>query len=79
MSIHAYDDVRNKILGQIQLLAPHDQLRLLDDLAAIIQQSSGVAEQPHHSITELKGLGKEVWEGIDVKEYIREERRLWDG
>jgi hypothetical protein len=30
-----------------------------------------------HSIMELKGLGKEIWQGIDVDEYIREERRSW--
>lgn len=30
------------------------------------------------SIMELKGLGKELWEGIDAAEYIREERDSWD-
>ena len=36
-----------------------------------------VSGEPRHSILELKGLGKEIWEGIDVDEYIREERRSW--
>ena len=27
-----------------------------------------------HSITELKGLGKEIWEGIDAQEYVDELR-----
>ena len=30
------------------------------------------------SITGLRGLGKELWEGIDAAEYIREERDSWD-
>lgn len=30
------------------------------------------------SILELKGLGKELWEGIDPDAYIREERDSWD-
>jgi hypothetical protein len=30
-----------------------------------------------HSLAELKGLGKELWQSIDVDEYIREERRSW--
>ena len=30
-----------------------------------------------HSIVELKGLGKELWQSLDVDEYIREERRSW--
>jgi len=29
-------------------------------------------------LSELKGLGKETWEGIDVDQYIREERDSWD-
>ena len=30
------------------------------------------------SILELRGLGKEVWEGIDAKDYIDELRDEWD-
>ena len=30
------------------------------------------------SIMGLQGLGKELWEGIDAAEYIREERDSWD-
>jgi hypothetical protein len=29
------------------------------------------------TIKDLKGLGKEIWQSIDVDEYIREERRSW--
>ena len=32
-----------------------------------------------HSILELIGLGKEVWEGVDADEYIDQERESWDG
>jgi plasmid stability protein len=30
------------------------------------------------SILGLRGLGKEVWEGIDAAEYIRTERDSWE-
>ena len=30
------------------------------------------------SIMGLRGLGKELWEGIDAAEYIREERDSWE-
>ena len=30
------------------------------------------------SIRGLRGLGKEVWKGIDAAAYIREERDSWD-
>jgi len=32
----------------------------------------------NHSILELEGLGKEIWEGIDVEKYIEEERNSWE-
>lgn len=35
--------------------------------------------QKNRSITELRGLGKEIWEGINPDEYIAEERDSWDG
>ncbi|HEY0738900.1 MAG TPA: hypothetical protein VGD69_28535 [Herpetosiphonaceae bacterium] len=37
------------------------------------------AGDKQHSIRELRGLGKEIWAGIDAQQYIREERDSWDG
>ena len=34
---------------------------------------------PHqHRITELRGLGKEIWEGVDAQEYVNQLRDEWD-
>lgn len=33
---------------------------------------------PSHRITELRGLGKEMWEGIDAQEYVNQLRSEWD-
>lgn len=30
------------------------------------------------SIMELRGLGKELWDGIDAAEHVRRERESWD-
>ena len=30
------------------------------------------------SITDLSGLGKEVWQGIDAQEFVNQERDSWD-
>jgi len=65
-------------MEQIQQLEPEEQLKLIEDVAALVQQYQLVA-RPLHSILELEGLGKEVWEGIDVDQYIEEERNSWDG
>jgi plasmid stability protein len=40
--------------------------------------SKSVGRPKSRSILELRGLGKEVWEGIDPAEYVRQERDSWD-
>lgn len=37
------------------------------------------AGQEKHSVLELRGLGKEIWEGIDPQEYVDGERTSWGG
>lgn len=60
------------ILNQAQHLTLDEQLRLLEDLAAHNRRQ--ITRQPKHSIMEFKGLGKEIWQSIDVEKYINEER-----
>lgn len=38
------------------------------------------AEEPRRKrqLTELRGLGKEIWAGIDAQEYVNEMRDEWD-
>jgi hypothetical protein len=74
MSTYAY----RQVLDQVQHLTPEEQLQLLGDLAAIVQRYQ-ISPKPLHSILELEGLGKEIWEGIDVDKYIEQERNSWDG
>ena len=46
-------------------------------VAVVVHQQ---AEQPsHRSTLELRGLGKELWRGIDSTEYLKQEREAWDG
>ena len=66
MSTEEYRAIRN----QAQRLSTDEQFRLLEDLVAMLRKKS----RPQHSILELEGLGKEIWEGVDVDEYIREGR-----
>ena len=68
----ATDDVHD-ILDQIKHLPLADQKKLAQGLAEVIARSS----QPRRSILELRGLGKEIWEGVDPQEYVRQERDAW--
>jgi len=35
-------------------------------------------QEPRRSILDLEGLGREVWEGIDPKQYVSELRNEWN-
>jgi len=45
----------------------------------VVHLLSECVERPEPlSILELRGLGKELWEGIDAAAHVEEERRSWD-
>lgn len=65
----------DEILNRFERLSTADQLQLLEDLVALMRRQ--VMAQPprtRHSIMELRGLGKEIWQGIDAQEYVNQER-----
>ena len=62
-------------LQQIRSLPVEARLRLM---ALIAQDLAAQANRPRRRITELRGLGKEIWEGIDAQAYVNELRAEWD-
>jgi hypothetical protein len=66
-----------EVLVQAQLLSSEDRARLLKEL--VVDLSEHIENLYHHSITELRGVGKDFWRDIDVEKYIEEERNSWDG
>ncbi|MGH2457595.1 MAG: hypothetical protein ACRDIY_01870 [Chloroflexota bacterium] len=44
----------------------------------LVDQGAQAAEQSKHSILELHGLGKEIWEGIDAQEFVNHLRDEWE-
>lgn len=65
------------VLNLARRLDLKEQLHLLEALARVVR--SDVAPTPAYSIMELEGLGQEIWQGIDIAQYIHEERTSWDG
>jgi len=67
----------NHLISEIKTLDLSDQIRLLEEMAKLIRKNTTA---PHsRSILELKGKGKEIWEGVNVGKYIDEERASWNG
>ena len=69
----------HEIRRQVESLTPDEQLRLLEELAGFIRQRTTLTPKPKRSILELRGLGKEIWNGIDAQEYVNQERSSWNG
>jgi len=67
----------NHVISEIKTLNLSEQLRLLEETAILIRKKT-IGTQPR-SILELKGKGKDIWKGLNVKAYIDEERSSWNG
>ena len=60
-----------EIIAAASRLTPEERARLI---RALTRDN----REPKHHITELRGLGKEVWQGIDAQEYVDAERDSWE-
>ena len=69
----SYEDV----VKSAEALGPADRLRLA---AELIRRPGGQPDQAApRSVLELRGLGKDVWLGASVEEYLARERSSWNG
>ncbi len=62
------------VLAQAQKLSRDER----KELVKLLIDSLDDAPLAKRSITELRGLGKEIWQGIDAQEYINQIRSEWD-
>ncbi len=61
----------DQIIQAANTLQPSERLRLIEAL------SRPEPEGPRH-VTQLRGLGKEIWQRRDAQEYVNAERDAWD-
>jgi len=69
----------NEVRRLAESLTPDEQMRLIEDLSKSIRKTVTLTPKPKRSILELRGLGKEIWNGIDAQEYVNQERDSWNG
>ncbi len=63
----------NQLLSQVELLDNTSKLNLVERIIALIKKENKTKK--NSSITDLNGLGKEIWKGVDVNKYVENERQ----
>ena len=72
-----------KLSSKYQVVIPREArkklgLRAGDQLAVEVEGEKLILRpRPKNYTNYMLGLGKEIWEGIDVSEYVRKERESW--
>ena len=48
-----------------------------EDRRRLVKALTEPTVEPKHDVTELRGLGKEVWQNQDAQDYVDAERDSW--
>ncbi len=64
-----------EILEQAKKLSQSERDQLLEELRAM-QGKKKLSTR--RRLSELRGLGKEIWQGIDAQDYVNQMRDEWD-
>ena len=66
-----------EILQQAKTLSGQERKELVKLLVDSLDVPD-IAPRQHRWLSELRGLGKEIWEGIDAQEYANRLRSEWN-
>jgi hypothetical protein len=66
-----------EILQQAKTLSVQERKELVKLLIDSLDGPVAVSCQQRR-LSELRGLGKEIWKGIDAQEYVNQLRTEWD-
>lgn len=64
-----------EILEQAKALSPQERKELTKRLIDMMDVTSA---EPTRHLSELRGLGKTIWQDIDAQEYVDNLRDEWD-
>jgi hypothetical protein len=67
----------DQVLRMTRQLPPGDKLRLISLLSEHVRDEIDEAGEPVDMLS-LAGLGAELWQEIDVEEYLAQERASWE-
>ena len=66
----------DRIVKEVEGLDYENKINLMARIVSMLKWSP--IFEKSHKITDLKGLGKEIWRNVDVEEYIKNERESWN-
>ncbi len=66
-----------EVLEQAKALSPQERKQLVKLLVDTLDVPEPAATRQRR-LSELRGLGKEIWAGIDAQEYVDQLRNEWD-
>jgi hypothetical protein len=61
----------------IERLKPEEQLSLIEIISARLKKTLK-QNKTKHRVTELEGLGADIWKTVDAQRYVSKERKSWD-
>jgi plasmid stability protein len=73
LNIKGFPDV---LYNTLQRRAETERRSLSQEVIHLLSRS--LEEPTPRSILELRGLGKDLWKGVDPAEHVEAERRSWD-
>ncbi|HMQ04206.1 MAG TPA: hypothetical protein PKD26_09860 [Pyrinomonadaceae bacterium] len=62
------------IIEAARRLPPADRRKLVEALA----DPQSLSRTAAHRITDIRGVGKDLWTGIDAQKYVDSERDSWE-
>ncbi len=65
-----------EIMEHAQALSIQERKALVKLLVDTLNVQESAPQQ--RRLSELRGLGKEIWEGVDAQEYVDQLRNEWD-
>lgn len=73
------DRVRDLYERHVRALTNAERLQLVALVTTEMAESAEPSPEPaKRSLLELRGLGKEIWEGVDPDTYVRQLRNEWN-
>ena len=68
----------NNLLSQIAQLDFESKLKLIEKAVHMLSDSKVAPARKQSNLSQLRGIGADLWRQVDPDKYLRNEREAWD-